>query len=597
MQAILSGWYYKASTGGKHHMAKEAQQPASARARPSGAFSIRLRLMVLALIAIVPLVLERVHNEQFDRSERIDAAHKEVLDLARRAAAAQNDVIVSTRALLQVLAGSRAVSDPSDPVCGKLLKGIAEPDPWIRALSVANLAGRIVCSSSPVAVDLDISRRPHFIDALKTGQFTVSNYFMGTRDKNPLIIAAFPRHKADGSVESVVLATLDLDWIGQIAATLAARPGAIMLVVDGKGTVLAHEPNPENKVGRHLADHPFVKEMMTHGEGVTEASLDGRRRIFGYVELPGTSAHVAFGFDESEVLSRVDSAMWLAFAELGGVTLLVLLSIWFGAERLLVRPIRLLAEAAARIGRGEDKMQAAKLPWASEFVPLAVALDDMAEKLEAREQELRDLNAQLRELAQLDPLTSLANRRTFNAQLQTEWKAAAKRRQPISVLMIDVDNFKPFNDRYGHVQGDACLRKVGELLKSFSKGRADFVAAAGDTELPGTRATPAAPGRERGLAARYGGDEFAMLLAGTGLDEAMRLAEHLRRAVEELLISHAGAPCGFLSISVGVASIVPGEHDSRQQLIEAADAWLYEAKQRGRNTVVAKSEVALLRAG
>ena len=561
-------------------MASQAQQAPAAIVRSTRTFSIRARLMILAVIAMVPLLLERVHNEQFDRNERMEAAHKEVLGLARRTAAAQYDVILSTRTLLQVLASTRVVSS-ADPACGSTLKSIAEPDQWIRALSVVNLSGTIVCSSNPVALGLDISARSHFIHVMKSGAFTVSNYFVGSRDTVPLIIAAMPQRDANDKIESVVLATLDLNWISQIAGTLASRPGSMMLVIDGKGTVLAHQPNMESWVGRRLTDDPLVKEMLTHPEGVTEASLGGKRRIFAYVELPGTSAHVAFGLDEEEVLGRVDAAMWLAFAQLGVVACLVLLGIWYGAERLLVRPIRLLAVKAGRIGRGHNKAKLAQIPWAAEFVPLAVALDDMAERLDAREQELRDINDQLRELAQLDALTCLANRRTFNAQLQAQWKLAIKRRRSISVLMIDVDHFKPFNDRYGHVQGDACLRKVGEVLKARTKARSDVVTAVGD---------------DTHFAARYGGEEFAVLLPGTALKEAAIVGERLRRAVEDLLISHAGSPCGFLSISVGVASVVPNEKDSSQDLTEAADACLYEAKQRGRNAVVAKSEISLLRA-
>ena len=212
----------------------------------------------------------------------------------------------------------------------------------------------------------------------------------------------------------------------------------------------------------------------------------------------------------------------------------------------------------------------------------------MTETLEAREQELRDINDQLRELAQLDALTCLANRRAFNAHLLSEWTVALGRRQPISVLMIDVDHFKAFNDRYGHVQGDACLRKVGEVLKAGTRARSDNVAAL---------EAPAHVGRGAQLAARYGGEEFAILLPAVGLNEAARIGERLRRAVEELLISHAGAPSGFLSISVGVASIVPGDGDSPQELTEAADTCLYEAKLRGRNAVVVKSDaMALMRA-
>lgn len=550
--------------------------------------------MILAMIAFVPIVLERIHNEQFDRSERIDAAYKQAIGLAQRAAAVQSDVFVSTRAFLTVLAGTRVVTSPSDPSCDQLLKSIAAPERWIRALSVANLDGRIICSSNPAIVGLDISKRPHFTNTVETGSFVLGDYFMGTRDQSPFIIAAFPQRNANGAIESVVLATLDLNWIGQIASALTARSGAIMLLVDGQGTVLAHEPNPAAWVGRRLIDHPLIKNMVTQPDGVvTETSLDGVRRIFAFAGLPGTNAHVAIGFDENEVLNRANSAMWVAFIELGAVTLLVLLSIWFGAERLLVRPIRALVETAGRIGRGEDKRHAANLPWASEFIPLAVALDEMTEKLGAREQELRDINTQLRELAQLDSLTGLANRRTFNAHLFTEWKLAIKRRQPISALMIDVDHFKPFNDRYGHVQGDTCLRKVGEVLKACTRTRSGGVAPGG-VEL--RLANPAALGHDTQLAARYGGEEFAVLLPGVSLEAAERIGERIRRAVEELLIAHAGAPWGFVSISVGVASIVPDENDSPQELTESADACLYEAKQSGRNTVVAKADATPIRA-
>lgn len=571
-------------------MSSEAQSANPAPAGPRRTLSIRARLMILAIIAIVPIVLERIHNEQFDRDQRVNAAYRQAHSIALQASARQNEVIVSTRTLLQVLADTRAAFSIVDQPCNVVLKNIADTAPWVRALSLANLDGRITCSSRPTALGLDISQRPHFIQAIKTGKFFIGDYFMGTRDKRPLIIAAAPQRNAKGAIEAVVLATLDLNWIGQVAAPLAGQSGSLMLLIDGKGTILAHEPNPGNWIGQQLRDHPLIKDVLARPQGVvTEASLDGVRRIFAFAALPGTSAHVAIGFNEKEVLSRADFAMWLAFAELGVVTALVLLSIWFGADRLLVRPIRALVEAAGNIGRGEDKMRAARLPWAAEFVPLAVALDEMADKLDAREQELRDTNNQLRELAQLDPLTSLANRRTFNAQLMAEWKMAAKLRRPIAVLMIDVDFFKAFNDRYGHVQGDSCLRKVGDVMKSCTTARPSAVST-------GRRASDkiATLGRDEHLAARYGGEEFAVLMPGANLEVATRLAEKLREGVENLLMAHAGAPWGFVSISVGVASMIPAEKDNAQDLTEAADACLYEGKQRGRNTVVARTGKPLM---
>jgi GGDEF domain-containing protein len=577
-------------------MGRQVQRADSAIAGTRHALSIRARLIILALIAIVPFVLERIHNEKYDRAQRVEAAYQQALGLARQAAAAQNEAIVSTRAFLTVLTGTGAVASPSSPTCAVLLKSLAEPERSIRILSVANRDGRIVCSSYPEAIGLDISQRPHFINPVKSGKFSVGDYFMGTRDKSPFIVASIPQRNSDGSLESVLLATLDLKWIGQIASAITERHGSTMLLVDRNGTVLAHEPNPAAWVGRQLGDHPLIKDMLTQREGVvTAASLDGIRRIFAFVDLPGTSAHLAVGFDENEVLARANSEMWLAFTELGIVVLLVLLSIWFGAERLLVRPIRALAETAGRIGRGEDKTHAASLPLVAEFIPLAAALDDMSDRLEMREQELRDINTQLRELAQLDSLTGLANRRTFNTHLFTEWKLASKRRQPISALMIDVDHFKPFNDRYGHVQGDTCLRKVGEALKACTRSRPD-IAAVPAIEERRALTHPAALGRDSQLAARYGGEEFAVLLPGVDLNTAAKIGERIRSAVENLLIAHAGAPWGFVSISVGVASIVPDERSSPQELTETADACLYEAKQHGRNRVVARSDMAPLRA-
>ncbi|MGC1465920.1 MAG: diguanylate cyclase [Pseudolabrys sp.] len=572
-------------------MAKQTQPANSAlarthRAQPRRTLSIRARLMILAVIAIVPIVLERVHNEQFDRDERINAAYKQAQGIALQAAARQNEVIVSTRTLLEVLADTRAAMPATNQSCNQMLKDIADTARWVRTLSVADTDGKIVCSSLPAAMGLDVSQRLHFINAVRTGRFILGDYFMGTRDKSPFIIAAMPQRSPNGKIEAVVLATLDLNWIGQIANPLAAQSGSLMLLIDGNGTVLAHEPEPANWVGKQMQNQPLIRQMLARPDGVVTAmSPDGVRRIFAYADLPGTQTHVAIGFNEQKILSRADFTMWTAFAELGVVTMLVLLSIWFGAERLLVRPIRTLVDAAGRIGRGEDKTRAAELPWAAEFVPLAVALDEMTETLDAREQELRDTNNQLRELAQLDPLTGLANRRTFNSQLMAEWKLAAKLQRPISVLMIDVDFFKAFNDRYGHVQGDSCLRKVGDVLKSGTTARPSAVSGARGAGLDSANNV----GRDEQLAARYGGEEFAVLLPGANLEVATRLAERLRRGVEDLLMAHAGAPWGFVSVSIGAASIVPGDKDNPQDLTEAADGCLYEGKQRGRNTVVCQS--------
>jgi len=150
--------------------------------------------------------------------------------------------------------------------------------------------------------------------------------------------------------------------------------------------------------------------------------------------------------------------------------------------------------------------------------------------------------------------------------------------------MIDVDFFKRFNDHYGHVQGDVCLRKIAHILNTGIRHAATVA------DLHGRRDTSA---RKPDFVARYGGEEFAVLLPGASLEAAVETGQRLRRAVEDMLMAHIGAPWGFVSISVGAAAIVPSDELSPQELIESADAALYEAKHRGRNLVVGHSAAAL----
>jgi diguanylate cyclase (GGDEF)-like protein len=223
---------------------------------------------------------------------------------------------------------------------------------------------------------------------------------------------------------------------------------------------------------------------------------------------------------------------------------------------------------ATRLGRGDLQVRAADEPWLAEFEPLAAAFDDMARKLAAREEELQIANEHLEELASLDGLTGLANRRGFDRELEREWQRAAERNRPLALMMIDIDHFKLFNDRYGHVRGDACLRAVGETLSLVTL-------------------------EEAVLVARYGGEEFALLLPGLDIARTTALAEEARRAIEDLLIVHVEATSGFVTISIGVESQVPEPGQSAADLVEAADRALYAAKRRGRNTVVAQVPLLL----
>ena len=171
----------------------------------------------------------------------------------------------------------------------------------------------------------------------------------------------------------------------------------------------------------------------------------------------------------------------------------------------------------------------------------------------------------LERLAFSDGLTGVANRRAFDECLQREWRRHERVGKPLTLVMLDVDHFKSYNDRHGHAEGDACLRAVAAALASR-------VERAGD------------------LLARYGGEEFAVVLVDTPEDGALAFAERLRSAVEAARLPHGALPgVEHVTVSVGVASAVPHRDGTPASLIEAADLALYDVKQAGRNRVRARA--------
>lgn len=531
--------------------------------------SIRGRLVVLALLAVVPLMVDRVRLLEASRSERIAATAAEVLDLTRRGAEGQREIVTTVRAMLQVTARAYVTMLARGETCNLHIRDLVGNMPWIRGMSVIGPDGRIKCGTQPSTVGLDLSDRPHYEEALRTRNFVVSDYLVGRANQPPTIVAAYPAQAIDPTVNAVMVASVELEWVGNMVAALERRPGATVMLIDSRGTVLAGDRQTASFVGKSMQDLNLFREFGTSPEGTARAAgLDGIRRIFGFVAVPLSDARLVVGFPEADVLNQVDRELQLSYVQLFFFGILVLMVAWIGGERLIVDPIRSLARTATRLGRGDLGARPERQRWAKEFEPLAVALKDMAQKLGEREGDLRAVNEHLERLATIDQLSGLANRRNFDETLARAWKEAARYGRPVGLLMIDVDHFKLFNDHYGHVEGDDCLRRVGKLL-------ADFACRPGD------------------LPARYGGEEFALLLPGTSLSGAHNVAERLRHAVEELRIANADAPLGQVSVSIGVASVVPRGDAKAESLIEAADEGLYAAKRRGRNVVVAHSGIEL----
>jgi diguanylate cyclase (GGDEF)-like protein len=177
-------------------------------------------------------------------------------------------------------------------------------------------------------------------------------------------------------------------------------------------------------------------------------------------------------------------------------------------------------------------------------------------------QQLEAANGELQRLAAFDGLTQVPNRRRFDEYLVQEWQRLAQEQGALSLILADIDFFKSYNDTYGHVAGDECLRRVAQTIHqvvSYTKG----------------------------LVARYGGEEFGVILPETPLAPAMTVAEQIRLRVAQLRIPHQHSPVhGYVTLSLGVSSLLPNSEAAPAALVAAADQALYQAKQQGRNCVV-----------
>lgn len=240
-------------------------------------------------------------------------------------------------------------------------------------------------------------------------------------------------------------------------------------------------------------------------------------------------------------------------------------------QEQVAKPLTRLMQAMREVGTSGKRPDRHKLPTESqdeigelarEFAGMSERVHDTHEALEHKVKErtaaLEEANAQLITMSTTDELTGAANRRKFDETLQAEWNRALRDDAPLSLIMVDVDWFKHYTDYYGHQAGDACLRKIAQLLISAFKRGGDLVA-------------------------RYGGEEFAVIMPSTSHENAMHMAQSLCQVITEANMSHYHSPIGIVSISVGVSTAIPHANIELEDLLREADLALYRAKELGRN--------------
>lgn len=388
---------------------------------------------------------------------------------------------------------------------------------YLGAIVVLDAQGNILHDSLALTPsDTNFADRDYFQvhrDADDVGLFVSRPYHSRLRGGDESIAISRRISNADGSFAGVVAGSLRLAYFRDRFAEVSIGPHDAITVFRDDGAVLVRNPYSRADA-RSGVDVPLdFQQYLIGREGafVGVLSHDGVNRLYAFDAIERTPLVI-------DVALAVDD----------------LLEPWVRRAALIVPvTLALFASVMAQIVLFRREMR-----WRQAF------------------------EAQLARQAQTDGLTGIANRRTFDATLDTEWAAARRDRTPLSLLFLDADHFKRYNDHYGHQEGDVLLKRLAGVLKDVAR-------------------------RPRDLAARYGGEEFVMLLPGTDRESAMAIGETIRRAVEELAVPHQESDYGNVTVSIGVAEAVPHKGGTPAGLVEAADAAVYQAKEAGRNRVAA----------
>jgi diguanylate cyclase (GGDEF)-like protein len=423
------------------------------------------------------------------------------------------------------------ISDLHDPALhghddmpsGDLLFGGLALRNSVGDIIVIDARGRVLASSRPDLTAQYAEAFPSIVSQMKSVIYGlgVSTVLIGKHGPPLIALTRWCSGGACGKAAAVV-AMLPMPWIQSVFEGLVlGRDGAIALT-DASGTLLARQPALPSATGQSFEPRSLIARIPRIGDAVYNevSTLDGGRYRVTAGWIDGLPLLVFVSISRAEILS--------GWSHLAFVIILAVVVLSGGLVALTL----LLAREVHR------KMTV--------------------------DQQLISANAQLAELARTDGLTGLLNRRGFDESLSREWRRCQRKGQPISLMMIDADHFKAYNDHFGHQAGDGVLRALGSCILAHIRRPGD-------------------------VAARYGGEEFALVLPDTDLPGASKVAEAIRAGVESLELPHADGVAVVVTVSIGVGFVAAGGLGSADDLVAAADGALYESKSAGRNRMTAWS--------
>lgn len=521
--------------------------------RAVGLDSVRTTILVLAVLAsLIPALATGWISYRQNRRAIQEKLTEQLSDLSAQAAREMDLWLKEGVYNLRVFATSYEVTDNigrGPQVRGRLpdyLRSVRERFADFDELLVVTPDGRTVASSERVSGKLHFTG--DWIEPARAGQPVLGDPFPGSAAGSLEIEAAVPVMGTTGRFAGVLVARMNFRGAtGLLKGLVVGRPGRLVLLVrDGRviaatATAFAAMPAPV-----------FRRLQQAEGMPVSFDDPNGTAVIGALAAIPRTGWGVVADLPQATAFAQI-RVLRNATLLLVLVLLAVVGSLAYALGLLIVQPIGRLSSAARRVAGG-DLAVVVPTVGSGELAQLTGRFNDMVRLL-------REGRAELERLSVTDPLTGLANRRHMTEELEREVRRSGRLGRVFTVLMLDVDHFKNFNDTYGHPAGD-------ELLKRLANSLEDVV-------------------REVDTAARYGGEEFLVILAETPAGSAGQVAERIRgRVAEERFTPEGGTAAVGVTVSIGMAEF-PADGASPEALISAADKALYRAKEGGRNRVVA----------
>ena len=364
---------------------------------------LRFRLFVLILLTLLPAVGLIVHTGVTQRHWAALYAQEETLSLAHDLSTNYDQVINLTRQLLEVLAQLPAVQNRDAAACSSLFASLLHKHPAYNLLGAIAPDGDLAASALPFSGTVNLSDTQYFQRAVQKRKFAIGEPRIERLTGKASVTCAFPAIDREGKLRAVVFASLDLAWLRSMTPVNRLPAGSELLIIDGKGHILARYPDPQLWVGQSLYEEKIIKTIIQQQKGTAqEPGIDGVSRLYAFTPLTGAASggFVSVGIPTKIVYHPANLILTRNLIALGGVLVLALGMAYLFAHFFVLRPMRLLAGAAQKLAAGDLSARTGITCPAGELDQVACTLDEMAEALQSREAERRQAQQSLQETSQ-----------------------------------------------------------------------------------------------------------------------------------------------------------------------------------------------------